>query len=219
MDTSEALAKAAKELLEYGEYSTATNDLLAQNMLSAALEWYTRRPWSFQWSTGVIATTAETKEYDLPTGFDGLVREERLSRPGIDDILSVGVIPDASTNEMVRVRLDRGRSKIIFEQDPGTSTYILRHKVALTALTALSSWPESLAPALIALTKGYTLDNSEDTKERGAYFKSHGDRLFKQAWNNERRGHSLQEEREPRDIYGVPLHYSFNGSDNSLWGE
>lgn len=213
MDYAALLENIAADLLEYGEYDTSVNGIAANALFSAAQEWYDRRPWSFKWSTTTISTTDDNRgPYDLPADFDAMVNEERLSTPNSYDILAVSVIAD-SNYKQIQVRLDRANTKLYFVDDPGTADYTFRYAVAMTDVTSLTSWPQKLASALKELAKGYILQNSEDTKERGDYFLNRGELLMRRAWNGIRRGHSLQQQREPRDIYGQPLHYAIDMDD------
>lgn len=214
MDYTQAIADAANDLLEYNAYSTADNGILARSFVRAGVEWWKKRPWKFKVTSGTITAEADNRgPYDLPSDFDHLIGEERTSRPGTYDILVRYTIDDDDQYIKYPVRVDYINKKLYFEYCVEAGDYTFQYGKAMTQLTDLADWPEDLSHPLSTLAKGYVLENSEDTKERGAYFKNEGARLFKQAWIAERRGQSKQEEREPRDVYRNKMHTLLNGDD------
>lgn len=211
MDYAAALTEVADDLLEYGDYSTGTDSYLWRAMYDAAQDINERHQWDHQIGNTTITTTSENLgPYDFPADYDGFPTPERLSKAYTYDGHSVPIIPDGDYQKMYDVYRLRATGKLYFWLNPGAATYTLYYIKSFTVLTALSDWPEKLRKALKAGTKYYALDNSADTEKDAQKFSAKFEKAMLKTWIQERRGHSLQQVRDPRDIYGDQYHHSFN---------
>lgn len=210
MDVTQALTDLAQDLLEYGEFGITSTDFLYKQMYKAARFVDNRHPWNHQITSTTITTTAGTKgPYSVPADFEGMVGEERLSYAYAYDTAAVPIIPDGDGQAIYPVYYHRASNKLYFVNDPGAGSFTFYYRKKLTALTELSAWPEKLSHVIQELTKYFALKNSGDTLKEALQAREDAYELLRQEWANERRGHTLQETREPRDQYGDSYHQSY----------
>ena len=203
MDVTQLLTDLASDLLEYNKYEVTAGSYLYRQAFRAALRVNNKYPWTHQiTSTTITATDGNKGPYDLPSDFKGMIREERLSPIFTYDKQGVPIIPDGDYQKMYFVYWKRVDNKLYFMLDPPAGSYTLFYRKKLTALTELSDWPQEFEPAVAQFAMYYALKNSKDTKADALDALELGRQERRQIWNSERKGHSLQDTIQPRDING-----------------
>lgn len=221
INRSAFLTEIQTELQEYGEWGIADNGALDTNLLYAMRDFWEKRDWSFKFSVGSLVVTEDNQgPYAPPSGFDSLVTPEMVSRYYDFDRFSVPPpIPDDANGYKYDVTWDRLNNKIYLRHAAPAGTYTFYFRRALESSSDLSVWPDAAKRFLRFQTMFYCLTTSEDTAAQGDRMEARAKQAYSSMVADIRRGESKQESREPRDVYGRPLHRAYaNDGDGFLGG-
>lgn len=197
----------ASELLEFGEFVTDSGGYLEKMLYKACKYINSKWDWDHQISSSTISTTEGTKgPYNAPSDFLKFVTEERLSRVYDYDRFSLAIVPDGNYGKIYEVYWNRGEAKIYFRLDPGTNSHTFYYIKKFTAIADISDWEDVLEVPIITLTKSFALANSRDTRDMANEFKADFKEEINLVIDDLRKGQSLQEMVEVRDVYGNAMH-------------
>lgn len=217
MDVTQLLTDLANDLVEFNKYDTASGSYLYRQAWRAAQRVDNKYQWRHHIASTTIAVTQDTDgPYSLPSDFKGMLREERLSPLYTYDKQSVPIIPDGDYQVMYNVYWKRAENKLYFDCYVPAGNYTFYYRKRFDALTDLSAWPQDLEMSVAAWAKYYVLNNSKDTYEQALNFFKLAEEETRQAWNTQRKGDSLQETRQPRDINGDEVGLS-DDSEGHWW--
>lgn len=213
----------ASDLSDFGEWDEEPGGYLERQLLKAVSDVWKAHQWAFRIATLEIAVTSGTLgpypvSEDLPDGFGGLVREEKINKYFAYDAYGVPPpIPDGSEGQRYPIVLDRALNKIRFLVDPGTGTRTLYYLTKLTTLdAALALLPDDVGLKTILTTRAghYALVNTEDFANQAKTFWEQSKMLLIEEVREQRRGMSRPDTRTTLDTNGNPLYYNFQTGDD-----
>lgn len=215
MDTTQIKTDLANDLQEYGSWSTAAAGFMERQLLVAAKWLANAHSWYFMIKQADLSTTDGNKgPYDLPSDFEALPKERRISRHYAYDAHQVPApVDDGEFNRLFEITVKKYNltQKVFFFHNPGTATLKFNYIWKLDAIADLSAWPEDVDiwNCLKERTSYLLLRNSSNLAQDAANFKTLSEGSLKEIKIRERQGESKQPSRDPKDLYGYPLHQYF----------
>ncbi len=207
------LTRLADDLKPFQKIVTTAGGFGERMLDRAAREFFQAHPWSMTYETFALTTVDGTYSYDIsPTDFDGLPREERLTKYFAYDGFALPVIPDGSTGQKYEVTLNRGDNTLNFPYNPGSGAKTVYYRKKYGGITTFSTWPDKYEDAVMELAAFHVLNRSvgQDARAKAPEFFNNAQRMIKDIWIHDRQGQTQQEGRDPQGPLGDAIFYAFN---------